>query len=102
VLAFDIALWRLFTVPEGGELSIGIFLGLLAAGAIAVGGYMTLQEDGNDPLGVGGGDPGTATTRVASTPATASRTGGSTRTTSAKKPAAKGARKPAAKRTAKR
>jgi hypothetical protein len=79
-LAFDVALWRMFTVPDGGELSIGIFLGLIAAAAVTAGGYMTLQDGGSDPLGIGGGSSPTATTA---------------RATATKKPAAK--RKPAAK-----
>ena len=75
VLAFDIVIWRLFTVPDGGELKVGIFLGLIAAGAIAVGGYLTLREGGRDLLA--GGAP-------------ARRSSGATTTKAvAKKPAAK-------------
>jgi hypothetical protein len=73
VLAFDIIVWRLFTVPDGGELKVGIFLGLIAAGAIAVGGYLTLREGGLDLLAGGSSarrSSGATTTRaVAKKPA---------------------------------
>jgi hypothetical protein len=96
LLAFDIVLWRFFTVPEGGELGVGLFLGLLAAAGIAAGGYLTLREGGIDPLGIGGGSS-TATTRQATTRETSSA---SSRRVAKKKPAAK--RKAAAKRRAAR
>jgi hypothetical protein len=103
-LAFDIVVWRLFTVPPGGELAFGIFLGLIAAAAITVGGYMTLQDGGIDPLGIGGAGGSTATTRQASTAAvtTSSRATAPTRSAPAKKPAAKkrAAKKRAAKKRA--
>ena len=102
-LAFDIVVWRLFTVPPGGELAFGIFLGLIAAAAITVGGYMTLQDGGIDPLGIGGGGGSTATTRQAGAGATtSSRAAATTRTAPAKKPAAKkrAAKKRAAKKRA--
>jgi hypothetical protein len=90
VLAFDIVIWRMFANGEA-DLAVGIFLGLIAAAALVVGGYMTLQDGGRDPLGLGGGTA-TAPTRAA----TASRSS----TTTRKKTAAK--RKPAAKRRAAR
>jgi hypothetical protein len=83
VLAFDIVLWRLFTVPDGSQVQFGLFLGLVSAAAIAVGGYRTLQEGGSDPLGIGGVAPAT-TRRIIRKPA------------AKPKPAAK--RKPAARR----
>ncbi len=102
VLAFDIALWRMFTVPDGGELSIGIFLGMIAAAAVTAGGYMTLQDGGSDPLGIGGTSK--ATTRSASSggATTTSRATTSTPATTRKKPAAKRTPKRAAKPRAKR
>jgi hypothetical protein len=96
ILAFDIVLWRFFTVPEGGELAVGLFLGLLAAAGIAVGGYMTLRDGGVDPLGIGGRSS-TATTRQATAPGTSST---ASRPAPKKKPAAK--KKAAAKRRAAR
>jgi hypothetical protein len=47
-LSVLIILWRFFANP--GDLKIGIFLGLAAAVAIAVGAVMALREDGVEPL----------------------------------------------------
>ena len=47
-LSVAIILWRFFANP--GDLKIGIFLGLAAAIAIAVGAIMALREDGVEPL----------------------------------------------------
>jgi hypothetical protein len=47
-LSVLIILWRFFANP--GDLKIGIFLGLAAAVAIAVGAIMALREDGVEPL----------------------------------------------------
>ena len=44
ILSVDIIVWRFFANP--GDLKIGIFLGLAAAVAIAVGAVMALREDG--------------------------------------------------------
>jgi hypothetical protein len=84
VLAFDIVVWRLFTVPEGQGLDVGIFFGLAAAAGIAAGGYLTLREGGIDLLA---GSDSSATTR---------RRPAATKPAAKKKAAAK--RKPAASR----
>jgi hypothetical protein len=47
-LSVAIILWRFFANP--GDLKIGIFLGLAAAVAIAIGAVMALREDGFEPL----------------------------------------------------
>jgi hypothetical protein len=75
ILSFDIILWRLFTVPDGGELNVGIFLGLLAAAGIAAGGYLTLRDGGLDLLA---GRSGAPTRPVASSGATTTRSSAST------------------------
>jgi hypothetical protein len=50
-LAALLILWRIFAQPiPGADLKIGIFLGLAAAVAIAVGALMALAEDGFEPL----------------------------------------------------
>jgi len=78
-LAVLLILWRFMANP--GDLKIGIFLGLAAAVAIAVGALMALREDGFEPVV----DKAGGRTRAA--PA---RSSGSSRTTTAKrKPAAK-------------
>lgn len=102
VLSFDIVLWRLFTVPEGGELSIGIFLGLLAAAGLAVGGYLTMREGGVDPLATTSG--GTATRPAATGGSSATTSSATTKRAATKKPAAKkrAAKKSAAKKRAAR
>lgn len=71
VLAFDIVVWRMFANGDA-DLAVGIFLGLIATAAIAAGGYMTLQDGGRDPLGIGGG-PSATTTRVSAGSTTATR-----------------------------
>ena len=101
VLAFDIVVWRLFTaegvVGIGGELEFGIFLGLFAAAAIAVGGFMTMAEGGVDPFGLrsAGGATATTTRSTATTKPAASKP-------AAKKAAAKRRAKPTAKKRAAR
>jgi hypothetical protein len=47
-LAVLLILWRFLANP--GDLKIGIFLGLAAAVAVAVGALMALREDGFEPL----------------------------------------------------
>jgi hypothetical protein len=47
-LAVLLIVWRFFANP--GDLKIGIFLGLAAAIAVAVGALMALREDGFEPL----------------------------------------------------
>ena len=47
-LAVLLILWRFFANP--GDLKIGIFLGLAAAIAVAVGALMALREEGFEPL----------------------------------------------------
>jgi hypothetical protein len=66
-LSVLIILWRFLANP--GDLEIGIFLGLLAAGAIAVGAWMALREDGFEPLLTVAGERTTTTTAAASAPA---------------------------------
>lgn len=102
VLAFDIVLWKILSVPEGLDLEFGIFLGLASAAAIAVGGYLTLAEGGIDPLGVraaGGSGTATASSSTAGAAARpATPTGGGTTTT--RQAGAAGGRKTAAKKRA--
>jgi hypothetical protein len=47
-LSVDIIIWRFFANP--GDLKFGIFLGLIAAIAIAAGAIIALREDGIEPL----------------------------------------------------
>jgi hypothetical protein len=47
-LAILLILWRMLANP--GDLEIGIFLGLIAAVAIAIGAWIALREDGFEPL----------------------------------------------------
>jgi len=69
VLAVLLILWRMFAGSP--TLKIGIFLGLAAAVAIAVGALMALAEDGFQPLlpVAGGRTRAAATTAPAATPA---------------------------------
>jgi hypothetical protein len=84
-LAVTLILWRM--VAGSPSLKIGIFLGLAAAMAIAVGAIMALREDGIEPLVSVPGGPTRAVSTAASAPAAApaqppvasSATGGSTR-----------------------
>jgi hypothetical protein len=68
-LAVLLILWRMLANP--GELEIGIFLGLFAAAAIAVGAWIALHEDGFEPLVKVPGEQTTTTaaTAAASAPA---------------------------------
>ena len=60
--------WRICDPVADGSLKIGIFLGLLAAGAVGVGGYMTAVAEGFEPLvRVGGRSTTTRTTRKRAT-----------------------------------
>jgi hypothetical protein len=38
-------LYQVFDTPGDADRKIGLFLGLIACGAVAVGGYLTMQED---------------------------------------------------------
>jgi hypothetical protein len=40
--------WRIFDPPFDGDLKVGIFLGLIAAGAVSLGGYLTARAEGFD------------------------------------------------------
>ena len=105
-LAVLIIIWSIF-VTEGEDIKFGLFLGLAAAVAIAVGALMALREGGWEPL-VDAGDSrraaGTAsTTSTASTDSTATTRRAASSGSSTKKPAAKkktAAKKRAAKRSA--
>jgi hypothetical protein len=48
LLAAAIIVWRIFANP--GDLKVGLFLGLAAAVALAVGALMALREDGIEAL----------------------------------------------------
>jgi hypothetical protein len=73
-LAVLLILWRFFANP--GDLKIGIFLGLVAAIAVAAGALMALREDGFEPfVNVPGERP---TAAMASAPAPAAPSPGST------------------------
>jgi hypothetical protein len=49
-LTVGIILWRILATPEGADIKFGLFLGLAAAIAIAVGATLVLREDGYEPL----------------------------------------------------
>jgi hypothetical protein len=49
-IAALIIIWRVFATPEGADIEFGLFLGLAAAIAIAVGALLALREDGYEPL----------------------------------------------------
>jgi hypothetical protein len=86
-LAVALILWRMLANP--GDLKIGIFLGLIAAAAIAAGALMALREDGFEPLVAKAGGrtrAATTTSRAASSRSSASAT---TKRSAARKPAAK-------------
>lgn len=81
-LATALILWRLLANPA--DLKFGIFLGLLAAIAIAVGALLALREDGYEPLVAFGGTRSaaaasapTAEVAAAGSPGTTSRSSGS-------------------------
>lgn len=99
-LAVLIIIWSIF-VTEGEGIKFGLFLGLAAAAAIAVGALMALREGGWEPLvnagGTAGRSPSTATTRSTTTTRPAASSSSTTRKPAAKKTAAK---KRAAKRSA--
>lgn len=112
-LAILLILWRMLANP--GDLEIGIFLGLIAAVAIAIGAWIALREDGFEPLvKVPGGrtraasasaPAATPTPRPATAPSGGSSSGGSrsSGSTVTKSRAAGGksaAKKTAAKKTA--
>jgi hypothetical protein len=88
VLAVLLILWRMFAGSP--TLKIGVFLGLVAAIAVAVGALMALMEDGFEPLvAVAGGrtrvasaglaTPATPAPAPAATPAKGSAASGSSR-----------------------
>lgn len=89
-LAVLLILWRFFANP--GDLKIGIFLGLAAAIAVAVGALLALREEGFEPLvKVPGGrtkvasasaPAATPTPRPATAPSGGSSSGGSAATKS--------------------
>jgi len=90
-LAALLILWRIFAQPvPGADLKIGIFLGLVAAAAIAAGALIALREDGFEPVvdKAGGRTKAAASSAARSS---ASRSSGSTTTkrSTARKPAAK-------------
>lgn len=84
ILAFLLILFRLIFTPEpdAGDFAvagvdvdvdvsrkIGLFLGLLASIGMAIGGWLTMQEEGSSFGDVGGGRGGTATPPPAAPPA---------------------------------
>ena len=90
-LASLLILWRIFAQPvPGADLKIGIFLGLIAAIAVAVGALMALREDGFEPLVDKAGGRTRAAPSGASR-ATSSRSSASktTKRSTTRKPAAK-------------
>jgi hypothetical protein len=92
-LSVAIILWRFFANP--GDLKVGIFLGLAATVAIAVGALMALREDGIEPLvTVPGGR-----TRASSATAPTAEAPVAPAVTPATKPAATPATKPAARKS---
>jgi hypothetical protein len=68
-------IWRICDPVADGSLKIGIFLGLIAAGAVAIGGYMTATAEGFEPLVASGGrSTSSRTTRARSTSSRSSTT----------------------------
>jgi hypothetical protein len=49
-LTVGIILWRILATPDEADIKFGLFLGLAAAVAIAVGATLVLREDGYEPL----------------------------------------------------
>jgi hypothetical protein len=99
-LSVDIIIWRFFANP--GDLKIGIFLGLAAALAIAIGAVMALREDGFElVVPVPGGRTRAASSATAPTQeAPAAATAPAPKSTAKKSAAAKsGARKPSARKS---
>ena len=78
LLTVAIIVWRIFANP--GDLKIGLFLGLAAAIAIAVGALLALREDGIEPLASvpGGRTRAAAASAPAATPARSSSSGSKT------------------------
>ena len=99
-LSIDIIIWRFFANP--GDLKVGIFLGLVAAVAIAVGAVMALREDGIEPLVAVPGGRTRASSASAPTEEAPAATAAPVSTPVARKSAAKksAAKKSAAKKTA--
>jgi hypothetical protein len=87
-LAVALVLWEM--VAGSRDLKIGVFLGLAAVAAVAIGALMALREDGYEPLvSVGGGrtrsssasaPAATPTARPASASRSSSRSGGGSTT----------------------
>ena len=59
-IAFAIVLYRIIDPPGQGDIEreTGVFLGLLASGAIAVGGYLGMQEERAGPAQPSATPPG--------------------------------------------
>jgi hypothetical protein len=92
-LSVAIILWRLLANGEA-DLKVGIFLGLIAAGAVAYGALLALREDGIEPLvAVAGGR-----TRAASAASAPKATPARRKTTTTRK-ASSGTRKKTAPRS---
>ena len=105
-LAVLIIIWSIF-VTEGEDIKFGLFLGLAAAVAIAVGALMALREGGWEPLldaGGSGDTTSTATNASSATTRPAAPSGSSTKKPAAKPPSSRkkaaAKKKPAAKRSA--
>jgi hypothetical protein len=94
-LTVGIILWRILATPEGADIKFGLFLGLAAAIAIAVGATLVLREDGYEPLVT---LPGTTSSEARTEPV-ASKTSAASAPATTSSPAT---RKPAAKKTAAR
>ena len=45
-LAVLLIIWRICDPPADGSLKVGVFLGLIAAAAVSVGGYLTARAEG--------------------------------------------------------
>ena len=98
-LSVAIILWRFFANP--GDLKVGIFLGLVAAVAIAVGAIMALRDDGIQPLvAVPGGRTRAASASAEAPTAEATAATAAPRPVARKTPARKSsARKSSARKT---
>ncbi len=58
ILSVVLILYRIIDPPSGADRELGVFLGLIAAGGVAYGGWVGMEEEGTSlgPQGGGSGD----------------------------------------------
>lgn len=76
--------WRICDPPADGSLKIGIFLGLIAAAAVGIGGYMTARAEGFEPF-VSAGRRSSGSSRSSSGSTTRKRKTSGSRSSTAKR-----------------